>query len=112
VERAVSIREGLRALALANNDEALDTGAVDAMRAASRGAAAEIRAEPDSAHFVLSQRGDLDAALGALLAIAARAMIDGSWPRLKASPGRDCGWVFYDRSRNQSARWCAMKVCG
>ena len=52
VARAVSIREGLRALALANNDEALDARAVDAMRAASRGAAAEIRAEPDGAHFV------------------------------------------------------------
>ena len=112
VARAVSIREGLRALALANNDEALDAGAVDAMRAASRGATAEIRAEPDGAHFVMPERCDLDAALGALLAVAARAMIDGSWPRLKACPGRDCGWVFYDRSRNQSARWCAMKVCG
>ena len=39
-------------------------------------------------------------------------MLDGTWVRLKACPGRDCGWVFYDHSRNQSARWCSMKVCG
>jgi predicted RNA-binding Zn ribbon-like protein len=39
-------------------------------------------------------------------------MLDGTWARLKACPGRDCGWVFYDHSRNQSARWCSMKVCG
>jgi AcrR family transcriptional regulator len=24
----------------------------------------------------------------------------------------ELGWIFYDRSRNQSARWCAMNVCG
>jgi predicted RNA-binding Zn ribbon-like protein len=39
-------------------------------------------------------------------------MIDGSWLRFKACPGRGCGWAFYDHSRNQSARWCSMKVCG
>jgi predicted RNA-binding Zn ribbon-like protein len=112
LERVRAIREGLRALAYANNGQPLDAGAIDALRAASRGAAAEIRVEPDGAHFVTAGRPDLDAALGALLAIVARAMIDGSWPRLKACPGRDCGWAFYDRSRNQNARWCAMKVCG
>jgi predicted RNA-binding Zn ribbon-like protein len=82
------------------------------MREASRGAATEIRLGSDGAQFVIAGARDVDAAVGALLAIAARAMIDGSWQRLKACPGRHCGWVFYDRSRNQSARWCAMKVCG
>ena len=83
------------------------------MRAPSEGATAEIRVAPDGARFVLASPPNLDAALGALLAIVARSMIDGCWPRLKAClPGRDCGWAFYDRSRNQSTRWCAMKVCG
>jgi predicted RNA-binding Zn ribbon-like protein len=31
---------------------------------------------------------------------------------LKACPGRHCGWAFYDHSRNQSARWCSMQICG
>jgi predicted RNA-binding Zn ribbon-like protein len=112
LDRALAIREGLRALALANNDQALRADAVDALRAASQGATAEIRVAPDGARFVLSSPSNLDAALGAVLAVVARSMIDGSWPRLKACPGRDCGWAFYDHSRNQSARWCAMKVCG
>jgi predicted RNA-binding Zn ribbon-like protein len=47
-----------------------------------------------------------------LLAILAEAMVDGSWQRLKACPGRHCGWVFYDHSRNNSGRWCSMSVCG
>jgi predicted RNA-binding Zn ribbon-like protein len=112
LDRVLTVREGLRALAFANNDQDLDTSAVEAMREASRGAATEIRLGSDGAHFVIAGARDVDAAVGALLAIVARAMIDGSWQRLKACPGRHCGWAFYDRSRNQSARWCAMKVCG
>ncbi len=112
VDRAVAVREGMRALAFANNGEPLDPGAIDAMRRASEGARTEIRLEPDAPRFVADSAGGIDAALGSLLAITARAMIDGSWSRLKACPGRDCGWAFYDRSRNQSSHWCSMKVCG
>jgi len=112
VDRVVAVREGLRALAFANNDEPLDWRAVDAMRRASAGARTEIRLEPDGPRFVAGAAGGIDAALGSLLAITARAMLEGSWRRLKACPGRDCGWAFYDRSRNQSSHWCSMKVCG
>jgi predicted RNA-binding Zn ribbon-like protein len=112
LDRVLAVREGLRALAFANNAQELDHGAVAAMREASAAATTGIRVEPGGARFVVASPGDVDAAIGALLAIVARAMIDGSWPRLKACPGRHCGWAFYDRSRNQSARWCAMKVCG
>ena len=24
----------------------------------------------------------------------------------------DCAWLFLDKSRNRSRRWCDMKVCG
>jgi predicted RNA-binding Zn ribbon-like protein len=112
LDRALAVREGLRALAFANNDHALDAGAVDAMRQASAGAGTEIYIEPDGPRFVADTTTGIDGAIGALLAITARAMIDGSWRRLKACPGRHCGWAFYDHSRNQSGRWCSMNVCG
>jgi hypothetical protein len=112
LQRAMAIREGLRALALANNGHDLDASAVDAMRRASAGAASELRIEPDGPQLILSADADVNSAIGALLAVTARAMIDGTWPRLKACPGRYCGWSFYDHSKNQSARWCSMKVCG
>jgi predicted RNA-binding Zn ribbon-like protein len=112
LERALAVREGLRALAFANNDHDLDLGAIEAMRDASRGVATQIRIEPDGPQFVPEATASLDAALGAIFAIVARAMINGSWQRLKACPGRHCGWVFYDSSRNKSARWCSMQVCG
>jgi len=112
LDRALAVREGLRALAFANNDQILNVGAVDAMRQASEGAG-EFRIEPDGPQFVAAAAATaINAAIGALLAITARAMIDSTWPRLKACPGRQCGWAFYDHSRNQSSRWCSMKVCG
>jgi predicted RNA-binding Zn ribbon-like protein len=112
LDRVVAVREGLRALAFANNSQDLDDGAIDAMSRASADAATAIRIEPDGPRFSAGADAGINGAIGALLAITARAMIDGTWPRLKACPGRDCGWAFYDHSRNQSARWCAMKVCG
>lgn len=112
VDRAIAMREGMRALAYANNGEEVDSHAIEAMRRASTGARTQIRVDPDGPRFVPDAAGGIDAAIGSLLAIVARAMLDGSWERLKACPGRDCGWAFYDRSRNQSGHWCSMKVCG
>jgi predicted RNA-binding Zn ribbon-like protein len=112
LERALAVREGLRALAFANNDHGLDQGAIDAMRQAAAGAGTQIYIEPDGPRFVADTTTGIEAAIGALFTITARAMIDGSWRRLKACPGRHCGWAFYDHSRNQSGRWCSMTVCG
>ena len=112
LDRALNIREGLRALAYANNGCTLDTNAVAAMRQASEGVHTQIRIEPDGPRFVAPAGSAGDGALGALLGTVAAAMVQKQWPQLKACLGRDCGWVFYDRSRNQSARWCAMTVCG
>jgi predicted RNA-binding Zn ribbon-like protein len=32
--------------------------------------------------------------------------------RVKQCPGRDCGWLFVDRTKNRGRRWCEMQVCG
>ncbi len=112
LDRALAVRDGLQALAFANNGQTPNQGSIDAMRRASQGAGTEIRIEPDGPRFVADAARGIDAAIVALFAITARAMIDGSWQRLKACPGRRCGWAFYDRSRNLSAHWCSMKLCG
>src|SRR5262245_55579840 len=49
-------------------------------------------------------------AISGLLGACAAAALDGSWGRLKAC--RECRWAFYDRSRNRSGAWCAMRICG
>ncbi|MFD9127023.1 CGNR zinc finger domain-containing protein [Kitasatospora sp. NPDC059571] len=41
-----------------------------------------------------------------------RAQLDGSWSRLKACRNPRCAVAFFDRSRNNSAVWHSVKVCG
>jgi predicted RNA-binding Zn ribbon-like protein len=108
--RIIHVREGLRHLAIANNGGRPDGDALRALEDASRGAlvVVGVAAGPTFA----AAGNDVPAAVGVLLAAAARAMLDGTWPRMKACPGEHCGWVFYDASRNLSGRWCAMSVCG
>ena len=32
--------------------------------------------------------------------------------RVKMCGSEECGWLFYDTSRNRSRKWCDMKECG
>jgi predicted RNA-binding Zn ribbon-like protein len=111
LRRAIDVREGLRALALANNGEELDRSAVECLdRAASRAGlrvqslSGEPRLAPDA--------GGVDGALATLRGNVATAVADGSWTRFKACPRDCCQWAFYDNSKNRSARWCSMASCG
>jgi predicted RNA-binding Zn ribbon-like protein len=56
------------------------------------------------------QAAGVDGALGRILAIVHEAMSAGTWHRLKAC--RQCAWAYYDYSKNQSATWCSMAICG
>jgi predicted RNA-binding Zn ribbon-like protein len=112
LERALAIREGLRTLAGSDAGSDAADEVLQRLNRAACGAAAEIRFGIDGPRHVLEDRAGVPAALGLVLAIAARAMIDGSWSRLKVCPGEDCDWAFYDNSRNQTGRWCSMSVCG
>jgi len=47
------------------------------------------------------------------IARSAFALIEDADPaRMKLCPAADCGWIFLDRSKNNSRRWCDMRVCG
>jgi predicted RNA-binding Zn ribbon-like protein len=43
---------------------------------------------------------------------AAELLIGRELARVKICPGSGCGWLFVDRTRNSSRRWCEMEVCG
>jgi predicted RNA-binding Zn ribbon-like protein len=102
LERARDLREALRGLVRGNaTSEVLDHAA--------RAARLTLRFEPGGAELVPEARG-VAGALGSILAVAHGAMQDGSWQRLKTCPR--CSWVFYDYSRNRSAAWCSMQLCG
>lgn len=109
-QRAVAVRDGLRALALANNAEPLDEDALAPLNGVSE-AVLRVRFGGDGA--TLQARGEGgDSLLARLLAAVARAMAEDTWWRVKACRAETCQYVFYDRSRNRSRAWCSMAICG
>jgi predicted RNA-binding Zn ribbon-like protein len=112
LRRALAARDGLQALMFANNGAEFDREAVERLDGALRAPGPLVQLGVDSPpDFVPSSR-DVDGVLGLIGTIAAISQLDGSWIRLKACPGEDCGWAFYDHSRNQASSWCSMSVCG
>jgi predicted RNA-binding Zn ribbon-like protein len=103
VERARGFREALRQLLLANNGQAFETDALATFNAAAGALALRL---DDTGELEIASED----ALGRIAAIAVRAMLDGTWQRLKAC--RNCSWAFYDHSKNRSAVWCSMQLCG
>ena len=112
LQRALEARDGLQALFFANNGAELDREAVESLDRALRGSGLFVQLHADSPPDFVPTRRDFDGALALIATTAALAQLDGSWIRLKACRGEDCGWAFYDHSRNQAGSWCSMSVCG
>ena len=57
--------------------------------------------------------GDLDRPLWPVARSAVKLLTEEDLGRVKECPGAgDCGWLFYDTSKNASRRWCSMEGCG
>jgi predicted RNA-binding Zn ribbon-like protein len=54
----------------------------------------------------------VEAALGPIALAAVRLFTEGDFHRIRECGGHACGWLFYDRSKNNRRRWCEMEVCG
>ena len=103
---ALELREALRELLRANNRAAVGPLRVAALATVNDAARALALVVGDDARVRISA----DDPLGAIVAVAVQAMLDGTWSRLKVC--RNCGWSFYDYSKNRSANWCSMQLCG
>jgi predicted RNA-binding Zn ribbon-like protein len=76
-----------------------------------------------SAHLVLRRQGAafswswgedlaLERPLWTIVRDACELLTSSDLARVKLCPGRDCGWLFLDASKNRSRRWCSMEICG
>jgi predicted RNA-binding Zn ribbon-like protein len=109
VEHARAVRESLRDLLYANNGQ----GAGGDVAAILTNAADAAGLSIDFSRPALAVRAPgVDGAVGRVLAAAYLAMLDGSWSRLKCCRNHACRWAFYDYSKNRSASWCSMQLCG
>jgi predicted RNA-binding Zn ribbon-like protein len=101
--RLRELREALRALIVAPNPDAA---------AIVRGQHATLRVVVDDSGAVALEPPDhgVERAVATLLAILHEAQAVGDWTRMKAC--RQCEYAFFDRSKNRSAAWCSMSICG
>jgi predicted RNA-binding Zn ribbon-like protein len=112
LQRAVDVREGLRAVLMANNGMPADGDKVERLEKAAARAGLRMRFSGDADPRLEPEPAGVDGALARLLAIVAASVENGQWERLKACPRDPCFWAFYDRSKNRSGRWCRMEECG
>ena len=113
LDRALELREALRALCRANHDDGDAPAALATLDRIAHAVAPAAALAPSLRTGALDPAGDgPDAACALALGIVFAARADGTFARLKACPHAHCGWAFYDSSRNRSGQWCSMRICG
>jgi predicted RNA-binding Zn ribbon-like protein len=115
--RAMALRDAVdrlfRAVARSATPDERDLALVREEYAA---AVAHARLLPDGDAYTWSWEGtpdDLGRPLWPVARSAFELLTDGDLRRVRECPGAgDCGWLFYDTSRNGARRWCSMEGCG
>lgn len=110
--RAIDLREGLRALGRANNEEAAEPARLAALESAIADLPFRAHLGEASSWSLAPIATGIDAYLAEIVATALRAMASGDWSRVKACQNDTCRWLFVDHSRNRSRTWCTMAICG
>jgi predicted RNA-binding Zn ribbon-like protein len=103
-------RESLRDLIRANGEQRPSHTGLQHLHAVSVTATLRVQLDDRGRTALAPARQGVEGIAAELLAIVHDAQQAGLWERLKAC--RCCEYVFYDRSRNRSAAWCAMAICG
>ena len=116
LERAIELRAAIQTIGAALGRGAKPPEAALASLSALH---ARFVAEAELAPGVLSCRwlwsvrsSPVEAALGPVALAAVRLFTEGDFHRIRECGGHACGWLFYDRSKNNRRRWCEMEVCG
>ncbi|MEE8523448.1 MAG: CGNR zinc finger domain-containing protein [Thermoanaerobaculia bacterium] len=109
LDRAVALREGMRAMLRANNGGKLAEKAVTAFDRAAAEVPLRLRVDgAEGAPYLTAASGGV-AGLGRLLGLFAAARLSESWIRFKACADGRCGAAFYDDSRGLLRKWCSAR---
>jgi len=108
--RLRELREAMRALAIVNQTGQSPAPAIEVLRRVAAGAQLIVAVDDTGRTALAPARRGVDGAVATLLGILHEAQLTGHWSRLKGC--RQCGYAFFDRSKNRSATWCAMSICG
>lgn len=112
LERAIAVREALRALLDEGGRGEACADAVRTLNANADSLALHVAFDESGTPALRPLGGGLDRALADLFAVIEHSAVEGTWQRLKVCADPACRWAFYDRSKNHSRSWCDMAVCG
>ena len=74
---------------------------------------AEIKMRDGVFIWVWDPRHDIQAAiLGPITLSALTLLMEKDLSRTRRCAGQECGWLFFDTTKNKRRRWCEMRVCG
>lgn len=124
--RVLRVREGLRALLVANDgersrsenaghgeeDDAAPRSALDDLTVLTGDLGLRVDVASTPPRLVPLASAPVDGALGRILAAVVLAVENGTWGRLKVCRNSECRYAYYDHSRNRSRAWCSMETCG
>ncbi len=115
-ERAIALRAAItnsfRAIA---NGEVANEADLGLLRAEYQAAFNHARLTPLESRYEWAWEDaiTLERPLWAVAWSAVHVLTEDDLTRVKECPGAgDCGWLFYDTSKNNSRHWCSMEGCG
>ncbi|HEY5859871.1 MAG TPA: CGNR zinc finger domain-containing protein, partial [Actinomycetota bacterium] len=110
-EWALSIRDALRTKVGENAGAPRDHAAVEILNSAAQDTGLQLCFGCDENRLHTEVDG-VRGVIGRILGTAFLADMDGSFHRLRECQDATCPTVFYDRSKNHTAKWCSMASCG
>ncbi len=120
LSRALALREAIhRAISAAITGESQDGSDLSVLNCELSISLSRLRVMPAGGAYAWGWEwtGDedgtpLDSPLWAVARSAAELLTSPRLDRVKVCAGEGCGWVYLDKSRNRSRRWCDSRDCG
>ena len=112
LKHAIAVREAMRGLIAGNSGLRVYPVDLATLTKAAGESRLRMRFGPDGRPRLEPEATGAVGAIGRLVATLFAAMQEEDWERLKLCGSDACRWAFYDRSKNQSSRWCKMASCG
>ncbi len=115
LRRAIRLRDALyRLFTACTSDGKAPQADLDLVNQELAGAMGELRLEPQSGccRWSWAHSDDPVRLLRPILYSAGELLTSGDLRRVRECDSPTCTWLFIDRSRNRSRRWCDMQTCG
>jgi predicted RNA-binding Zn ribbon-like protein len=112
LDRAIAVREGLRAVLMTHAGHEVDATEIEMLNEVLEEVPVRVEFGETGPRLAAVVESPGSLVLASILDAVRESAEDRTWGRLKVCARDTCRWAFYDASRNQAKRWCSMAGCG